>query len=264
MAATGATCGCLPAAATPAARARGSVLAARAPAARSARRAVGAHHAPAGGAAARRCAPNLANHLARDAGAGAGQIVTVEAPSYSATVATLTAWQDVRGCFVRVAGPWPAHVGRSGLSDHHVEGDGTTPTGAYAIGPTMYGTAPNPGVRYAYHRLRCGDWWDEDPASRRYNTFEHVTCGTTPPFGGDSEALWTEVPAYVHFAVVEYNARPVVAGRGSAIFLHVSTGTPTDGCVSLPLARLDLVLRWLRPGLHPIVAIGTAAGIASL
>jgi len=185
----------------------------------------------------------------------------VEASRYDTTVATLVAWQSVRGCFVPVAGPWNARIGRSGLSDRHREGDGTTPTGAYGIGPTMYGSAPDPGVHYLYHRLRCGDWWDEDPASALYNTFEHVACGTAPDFGGDSEALWTEMPAYEHFAVITYNMHPVVRGRGSAIFLHVSTGAPTDGCVSLPLRRLDLLLRWLRPDRHPIVVIGTASEI---
>jgi L,D-peptidoglycan transpeptidase YkuD (ErfK/YbiS/YcfS/YnhG family) len=88
-----------------------------------------------------------------------------------------------------------------------------------------------------------------------------VACGSTPPFGGASEALWTEAPAYEHLAVIEYNANPVVPGRGSGIFLHVSIGVPTDGCVSLPEPQLDLVLRWLRPSLHPLVVIGTAAEI---
>jgi L,D-peptidoglycan transpeptidase YkuD (ErfK/YbiS/YcfS/YnhG family) len=205
------------------------------------------------------CAPNLADRLATTE--GAGQVVTIETTGYRTTVAELTAWQRVGRCFVRVAGPWTAAVGVSGLSDHHMEGDGSTPTGAYRIGPTMYGVAADPGVAYPYHRLECGDWWDEDPTTPGYNTFQHLTCGARPPFAGGSEALWTEVPAYEHFAVVEYNAHPVVAGRGSAIFLHVSTGLPTDGCIAIPEQQLDIVLRWLLPARHPLVVIGTAAEI---
>ena len=56
--------------------------------------------------------------------------------------------------------------------------------------PTVYGLDPNPGVRLRYHRLRCGDWWDGDPASPTYNRFRHVACGAEPPFRGGSEALW--------------------------------------------------------------------------
>ena len=165
-------------------------------------------------------------------------------------------------CWGAAGGPWTAFIGRNGFSDHHREGDGTTPTGIYGIGPQIYGNAPNPGTIYPYHRLVCGDWWDEDPTSASYNTFQHVPCGQAPPFGGASEALWTETAAYPSFAVVDYNNRPAIAYAGSAIFVHADIGTPTSGCVALPLAELDRLLRWLVPGLRPAVVIGAAAEIA--
>ena len=145
---------------------------------------------------------------------------------------------------------WQARVGRNGVSAHHREGDGTTPTGTFGFGPTMYGVAADPGVRYRYHRLGCGDWWDEDPASATYDTFRHVACGRAPPFGGGSEPLWRSPTAYRHFAVIGYNPRHV-PGRGSGIFLAADTGSPTVGCVSLPLPRLLRVLRWLDPAKNP-------------
>ena len=46
-------------------------------------------------------------------------------------------------------------------------------------------------------------------------------------------------------------------GRGSGIFLHVSRGNPTIGCVSLPEGRLLTILRWLRPAKEPLIVIGT-------
>jgi L,D-peptidoglycan transpeptidase YkuD (ErfK/YbiS/YcfS/YnhG family) len=182
------------------------------------------------------------------------QLVTVHARP-GATVASLALWQRRGACLRRVAGPWTAELGSSGLSSHKREGDGATPTGTYRFGTTMYGIAPDPGVTFAYHRLVCGDWWDEDASSRAYNTFRHVACGTTPPFGGGSEALWRISPQYRYFAVIAYNAGPVVRGRGSAIFLHVSTGHPTAGCISLPEAELIHVLRWLRPAAKPLIQI---------
>jgi len=205
------------------------------------------------------CRPTLAGSLASTR--GASQLITVEAPSNATTYATLTLWRRNGGCWVAAGGPWTARLGRTGLSDHHREGDGTTPTGAYGLGPIVYGTAPNPGVRYAYHQLVCGDWWDEDPASPAYNTFQHVRCGTRPSFGGGSEALWQQTVAYVHFAVLDYNTSPIVPGRGSAIFLHADIGAPTNGCISLPLGKLDQVLRWLRPGDKPLIVIGSALEI---
>jgi L,D-peptidoglycan transpeptidase YkuD (ErfK/YbiS/YcfS/YnhG family) len=153
-------------------------------------------------------------------------------------------------------------IGVNGFSDHHREGDGTTPAGIYGIGPTMYGNAPGPGTKYPYHRLVCGDWWDEDPTSPTYNTFQHVPCGHAPPFGGASEALWTETAAYPSFAVVEYNTHPVVPYAGSAIFVHASTGAATTGCVSVPLADLDQLLVWLTPTESPAIAMGQAGQLA--
>ena len=48
--------------------------------------------------------------------------------------------------------------------------------------------------------------------------------------------------------MIQYNAAPVVPGRGSAIFLHVDTGRATNGCVSLPRTGFGALLVKLRPG----------------
>ena len=172
------------------------------------------------------------------------QRIHVVAPAASSTHATLT----VTECGKRVFGPWRARVGYRGLSAHHREGDGTTPLGTYLIGPVVYGLDSSPGTRLAYHRLVCGDWWDEDPRSPTYNRFRHVRCGVSPPFRGGSEALWRATVAYQELAVVRYNVRPVVPGRGSGIFLHVDTGHATNGCVSVRKSLLTRLLRALRPG----------------
>ena len=185
----------------------------------------------------------------------AGQLVTVDAASTRSTTAIVRVYRRDARCWRLTAGPWPAHVGRNGLSVHHREGDGTTPLGTFPIGSVVYGVAPDPGTRLSYHPLVCGDWWDEDPRSPTYNHFRHVACGTSPPFGGASEALWREKGAYAYFAVVEYNASPALPGRGSAIFIHVDLGRPTNGCVSLPEHDLVELLGLLRPDVEPAVSI---------
>jgi L,D-peptidoglycan transpeptidase YkuD (ErfK/YbiS/YcfS/YnhG family) len=191
----------------------------------------------------------------------ARQLVTVVAAGRASTSGTVRLWQREGACWAPVAGPWRAYLGLAGVSDHHVEGDDTTPAGVFGIGPVLYGVAPDPGVHFRYHRLVCGDWWDEDPGSPTYNTFRHVPCGQEPRFGGSSEALWKPTRAYSHFAFLRYNTRPAVPGRGSAIFIHVELGHPTNGCVSLPRGELVRLLRWLRPDRSPLVVIGTAAEI---
>jgi L,D-peptidoglycan transpeptidase YkuD (ErfK/YbiS/YcfS/YnhG family) len=69
--------------------------------------------------------------------------------------------------------------------------------------------------------------------------------------------MWQSPRAYPWLAVVEYNMRPIVPGKGSGIFLHASTGGPTVGCVSIGKPQLRAVLRWLKPGASPHIAIGT-------
>ena len=114
----------------------------------------------------------------------------------------------------------------------------------------MYGIAPDPGVRYRYHRLVPGDYWNENPGTAGYNSFVH---GTDP--GAGSEALWRISPQYTYLAVIGYNV-PARAGRGSAIFLHeVHPGHATAGCVSLREADLVRVLRWLDPAAGPRIVM---------
>jgi L,D-peptidoglycan transpeptidase YkuD (ErfK/YbiS/YcfS/YnhG family) len=192
---------------------------------------------------------------------GNAELLTVIAPSPRSRTAIFQMYRRTGTCFESVAGPYAAYVGINGVSARHREGDLTTPIGLFGIETTMYGVNPNPGVTYRYHQLTCGDWWDEDPRSALYNHFAHVRCGTTPPFAGNSEALWMKVPAYDYFAVVNYNTSPVVPGRGSAIFLHVSKGAPTTGCVSIAKVHLVKVLRLLRTSDHPVIYINTRASL---
>jgi L,D-peptidoglycan transpeptidase YkuD (ErfK/YbiS/YcfS/YnhG family) len=207
---------------------------------------------------------NLANEVGP--AASARQLITVEVTNARATTAVVELWQRTAGgtstCFARFAGPFRANVGLNGTSTDHEEGDDTTPVGVFRFGPTIYGIDPNPGVHYPFHRLVCGDWWDEDPASGSYNQFVHDPCGSEPAFGPKSEALWRTAPFYDWMAVIEYNTAPIIAGKGSGIFLHVTTGAATAGCVALPAAELVRTLRWLTPSSHPLIAIGTRAQLA--
>jgi len=207
------------------------------------------------GAAA--CPPTLAASF--ESTGSSTQLVTVVAATRTSTSGTVRLWQKADGCWVATDGPWTAWLGGRGVSENRREGDRTTPAGIFGIGSVMYGVAPNPGVSYPYRRVRCGDWWVEDARSPLYNQFRRTPCGSRTPFrtvGGD---LSKSPTAYRHFAFIRFNANPVVRGRGSGIFLHASTGRPTLGCVSLPVAHLVTTLRWLRPQAQPRIAIGTPA-----
>jgi L,D-peptidoglycan transpeptidase YkuD (ErfK/YbiS/YcfS/YnhG family) len=200
--------------------------------------------------------------------AGADQLIVISSPNDDPSapdyLATLRTYQRENGDspWRAVFPAWQAETGSGHLlpASERREGDHATPIGVFGLGTTMYGNAPNPGgLSYPYHRLVCGDWWDEDPYSSQYNDFVHVSCDATPGFAGWSEALWTETVAYPYFAVIQFNKSPITSGPnapGAGIFLHSWVGTATEGCVALRKAELLDVLRWLKPDRHPLIEIG--------
>jgi L,D-peptidoglycan transpeptidase YkuD (ErfK/YbiS/YcfS/YnhG family) len=182
-----------------------------------------------------------------------GQLVTVIAASYGATQAELTAYQWAGGRWRRVFGPWVAWIGRNGMAPPGAkrEGDGRTPSGTFGFG-FFFGVDPDPGVRFPYRRISPPDVWDDDPSSPLYN--EWVDERYADP-GADPEPM--DVSAYDYGAVIAYNTART-PGLGSAIFLHINIGTPTAGCVTLPVGELLEILRWLNPAASPRITMGVA------
>ena len=142
-------------------------------------------------------------------------------------------------------------VGAGGVGQAR-EGISVTPAGTYPL-TGAFGRQANPGTTMPYFQTDVQDWWDENPASPTYNT--HVRQAASP--GGASENLYRAGAVYDYAVVIGYNPGRV-PGAGSGIFLHVSNGTPTAGCVSMDGARLTDLLRWLRPAAQPYMMIDVA------
>ena len=200
--------------------------------------------------------PARAAATARGPGAGrtVRELITVRAASYSTTSATLRVYKITNGHRRLVFGPWTARVGYNGIAPpgQKREGDGRTPSGTFGFG-FFFGVQRNPGFAFPFRHAYRYDFWDDDPSSPRYN--EWVNARKHSP-GADPEPMH-QVPAYDYAAVIGYNTARV-PGLGSAIFLHVGTGSATAGCVSLPRRRLIRVLRWLQPRDHPRISISAA------
>jgi L,D-peptidoglycan transpeptidase YkuD (ErfK/YbiS/YcfS/YnhG family) len=166
-----------------------------------------------------------------------------------ARAATDTAWRRARDAM-------PARLGASGLraAARRHEGDGSTPMGDFGF-VYGFGSQPDPGVtELSWRRLTPAACWAASRA--HYNRWiDQRPCA--------GEALWPSAGrAYRYAAVIDFNYRRPVYGRGSGIFLHVQTGRPTRGCVSLGERDLLGILRWLRPGAR--IVIGTTAYLRSL
>ncbi|GAA4553991.1 L,D-transpeptidase family protein [Amycolatopsis samaneae] len=185
-----------------------------------------------------------------------GQLVSVVASSPNATTAHLTAWQRVRGHWVRVLGPVTAYVGTDGIGQAS-ESTSHTPAGVWTL-TEAFGIQPDNGTRLPYRQVTTSDWWVSDVRSPYYNTHYRCAPGTCPFDESAGEDLGEAGPVYNHATVIDYNRHPAVPGRGSAFFLHVSAGKPTAGCVAIPSDDLDAVMRWLDPARHPVIDIRVA------
>jgi L,D-peptidoglycan transpeptidase YkuD (ErfK/YbiS/YcfS/YnhG family) len=184
----------------------------------------------------------------------AGQVVTVAASASGATTATLIAWARDGAKWRAVIGPVDANVGSAGIGAAS-ESVARTPAGVFSL-TEAFGNLPNNGTRLPYFQTDSTDWWVSDTDSRAYNTHYRCKRGACPFNEKIGENLQAAGSDYNHAVVIDYNRDPVVKGAGSAFFLHVSSGKPTSGCVSVDADQLDAVMRWLDPGQHPEIVIG--------
>lgn len=194
----------------------------------------------------------------------ATQVVTVVASSYSSTTALLQTWNKAsNGGWL----PWGpaiiAHVGSQGLTTRPNETLSATPIGSFTL-TRAFGYQANPGTGLPYTVTNPHDYWISQDTSQFagcYNTMQSAPSSWCPYNQGDpNEHLYYERPYYANAVVIDYNTANapggIRLGAGSAFFFHVTDGTPTAGCVAIPQANLDAIMRWLTPGRHPRMLIG--------
>ncbi len=151
-----------------------------------------------------------------------------------------------------------AWLGSDGLSRHPSESRTATPIGSFTL-TQAFGHDADPGTAIPYTRTTPDDWWISQSGSL-YNTRQRCASGCDFTRGDPNEHLYYETPYYDFALVIDYNTRNapggVRQGAGSAFFLHVTVGQPTQGCVSIAKSQLVRLLRWLRPADHPRILLG--------
>jgi len=181
------------------------------------------------------------------------QVITVRTSSASSTTGVLEAWKlRADGTYRRVLGPITAYVGSEGVGSAS-EYRSRTPKGVFSI-TEAFGRRADPGTALPYRQVTSNDWWVSDVSSPYYNTLQTCSAGSCPFSTGASEHLST-ISVYDYALVIDYNRDPVKAGAGSAFFLHISSGSPTAGCVSVPRKTVKQLLRWLKPSRDPAISI---------
>lgn len=141
---------------------------------------------------------------------------------------------------------FPCALGRSGRRALKREGDGASPVGRFALREGYYRAdrlKMRPAAGLGISPLRESDGWCDAPADRNYNRKVHH------PYPASAEEMWRQDELYDLLVVLGYNDKPRVAGRGSAVFMHVASDglKPTEGCVALKREHLERLLKVLPP-----------------
>lgn len=146
-----------------------------------------------------------------------------------------------------MAGGWtiPVALGRGGIMANKREGDGGTPRGVFHPRRLWWRADRyvRPRTRLPVRAIRPDDAWCEDPADRHYNQAVRRAAGEP------GDRLRREDHLYDFIVEIDHNTRPRIAGRGSAVFLHLARTnfSPTAGCVSMTHSSLLRLLRRMGP-----------------
>ena len=146
-----------------------------------------------------------------------------------------------------VAGPLalPVALGRGGIKANKREGDGGTPRGRFRLRRLWWrhDRLVRPRTLLPVRRIEAADGWCEDPRDRRYNR----PIRLAPDRLGDR--LKRADHLYDLIIELDHNTRPRIAGRGSAVFVHIARPgfAPTAGCVALKADALRRLVARLGP-----------------
>jgi L,D-peptidoglycan transpeptidase YkuD (ErfK/YbiS/YcfS/YnhG family) len=128
-------------------------------------------------------------------------------------------------------------LGRGGVRSDKREGDGATPAGWFPLRRVLYrpDRLSAPSTRLPVAPLAPDDGWCDDPTDPQYNSPVRLPCAAR------HEELWRADGLYDVIVIIGHNDAPVIAGMGSAIFMHLASADyqPTQGCIAL--ARQDLL-----------------------
>jgi L,D-peptidoglycan transpeptidase YkuD (ErfK/YbiS/YcfS/YnhG family) len=137
-------------------------------------------------------------------------------------------------------------VGRTGMTRTKREGDGGTPVGSWPLRRVFFrpDRLPRPETRLRTVEISPADGWCDAPADKNYNKLVKL------PYPASAEDMWRDDEIYDIVVELGYNDDPIVPGKGSAIFLHLSRPkyTPTAGCVAVALEDMRALLALVTPG----------------
>ena len=127
-------------------------------------------------------------------------------------------------------------LGKAGIGNKKSEGDNITPRGNFRIVKIYYrkDRLNKLSSKFTLTEITKNMGWCDDPKSKKYN--QPIKLPTK--YG--HEILYRRDKIYDLILVLNYNMKPTIKGKGSAIFIHIANKNfeKTAGCIALK--KIDL------------------------
>ena len=132
-------------------------------------------------------------------------------------------------------------LGKAGVGKKKIEGDCITPKGKYKIIKVFYRTDRVKKIKsnFRLYKIKKNMGWCDDPLSKSYNKLIKL------PSKFSHEKLYRKDKLYDLVLVLNYNLKPIIKNKGSAIFIHIANKNYklTKGCISLNKKDLIFLLK---------------------
>ena len=127
-------------------------------------------------------------------------------------------------------------LGRAGIKKKEKEGDNVTPKGIFKITSVYYRPDRIKNIITTIKKIKIkkNRGWCDDPNSIHYNKQIKL------PSKFSHEKLYRKDNLYDLFLVLNYNTKPIIKNKGSAIFIHITKKNykKTKGCIALKKKHL--------------------------
>jgi L,D-peptidoglycan transpeptidase YkuD (ErfK/YbiS/YcfS/YnhG family) len=142
-------------------------------------------------------------------------------------------------------------LGKAGIGKKEKEGDKITPKGTYKIVKIYY---RNDRVKkifsdFKLFKIKKNMGWCDDPKSKKYNRLVKL------PSKYAYEELHRKDNIYDLVLVLNYNMKPIIKNKGSAIFIHIANKNykKTAGCIGLNKSHLINIIKKIKKNTKVII-----------
>jgi L,D-peptidoglycan transpeptidase YkuD (ErfK/YbiS/YcfS/YnhG family) len=142
-------------------------------------------------------------------------------------------------------------LGKAGIGKKEKEGDKITPKGTYKIVKIYY---RNDRVKkifsdFKIFKIKKNMGWCDDPKNKQYNRLVKL------PSKYGYEELHRKDNIYDLVLVLNYNMKPIIKNKGSAIFIHIANKNykKTAGCIGLKKSHLINIIKKIKKNTKVII-----------